>query len=223
MRQLINSLDAGETYNVFGEVRKIKLRSASGGLEIRTSKGDVFPIREGDLISLDEVSQGLSIRNLDQANNNFEVILMSNLGASYESSAGVVEVAGVASVAEKGAFRRVVRTHNLSSSEYNVPFELMAENSTRKKAVLVFDSVSGVADAGFHIGELETDKSNGLGGYLGSGSLEDESISSLWLCLEDLEKTGANPWPFGEKVARVTVVEYCEIYNEPAGIVVVPF
>jgi ribosomal protein S28E/S33 len=92
VRQINNVLDGGETYAIAGDVLKIKVRSASGDLEVRTNKGDVFPVREGDLVALGEMSQGLTVKNLSDLENSFELILMAGASASYESSAGAVEV-----------------------------------------------------------------------------------------------------------------------------------
>jgi ribosomal protein S28E/S33 len=92
VRQINNVLDGGETYAIAGDVLKIKVRYASGDLEIRTNKGDVFPVREGDLVALGEMSQGLTVKNLSGLENSFELILMAGASASYESSAGAVEV-----------------------------------------------------------------------------------------------------------------------------------
>ena len=92
MQTIKRILQAGETQNLVGDAKKIKIRSTDFELSVRTSYGAEFPCKTGDLVSWGRVSNGLTIKNLGGDVCQVELILMDDDGATYESSAGAVEV-----------------------------------------------------------------------------------------------------------------------------------
>jgi hypothetical protein len=103
MRPLNIELEAGEIHHFGGDVLKIKVRSSSEDLEIKTDN-DTIPCRAGDLIVLPSMAKSFTLENKGGNSTAVELIVMSSSGADLESSAGAVEVVNLPVVPDNSFF-----------------------------------------------------------------------------------------------------------------------
>lgn len=208
MRPIINTIGSKETLAVAGDVIKFVVRKATDSVQIRSSVGDVFPVQQGDRVTLKTVSQGLQIYNPNNAQVDIEFILMDGDGAEYESSAGSVEVSGNVSLAPKD-LKRFYYTQICKGGDVGSFKRLLAPNPSREKAIVVIKQLSEVGNP---IAFMSNSNSGGMQNMAAmyAGTLTDESTDALYIGLG--HEDSSNPWAAGEDVFRVTVIEYADYY-----------
>lgn len=102
MRPVYLTLGQGQEVNLAGQVKKIKVRQASGPVLFKTPD-ETAPADLGETITFEKATNGLQVINTHDASNTLEMIVISSDEGALEAAASAVSIANEPTVIIGGA------------------------------------------------------------------------------------------------------------------------
>lgn len=157
-------LSAGAEIPVRGNVKRVIVRKASGGLFLRTDGSEEVEVSQGDNVQFEKVSGTLFVKNTENFEQKVVLVLASGSGGDIVSAAGAVTIANTEEL-------------NLAASDFNIAeytasvggVEILSASVTNRRGAIISTS-----------GPIRISKTQGGTSFTVDGGLTHEALGALW-------------------------------------------